>query len=82
MQITRTNFIGEPLYTHDPAHIEPCYDMVEFDVRLGTPGLHDVGSAVRARSRPTVLPPDLFTRYERDAFWQDPAQLPTTVRMQ
>jgi sulfotransferase len=75
------NFIGEPLFAHDPEHIEPCYDMVEFDIRLGTPGLHDVRSAVRARVRPTVLPPDLFQRYERDAFWQDPAQLPTSVRM-
>ncbi len=75
------NFIGEPLVAHDPGHIEPCYDMVEFDVRLGTPGLHDVRSVVQARTRPTVLPPDLFARHERDAFWQDPAQLPKTVRM-
>ncbi|HXQ52430.1 MAG TPA: sulfotransferase [Stellaceae bacterium] len=75
------NFIGEPLFGHDPEHIEPCYDMVEFDIRVGTPGLHDVGSAVRARIRPTVLPPDLFARFERDAFWDDPAQLPNTVRM-
>jgi sulfotransferase len=75
------NFIGEPFYPHDPGHIEPCYDMVEFDARLGTPGLHDVGSVVKARVRRTVLPPDLFARFERDAFWQDPAQLPTTVRI-
>ena len=75
------DFIGEPLYAHDPGHIEPCYDMIEFDLRLGTPGLHEVRSAVKARERPTVLPPDLFTRYEGLAFWQDPAHLPTTVRM-
>ena len=75
------DFIGEPLYAHDPEHIEPCYDMIEFDLRLGTPGLHDVRGAVKAGLRPTVLPPDLFKRYECLAFWQDPAQLPTTVRM-
>jgi sulfotransferase len=75
------NFIGEPLHTHDPGHIEPCYDMVEFDIRLGTPGLHDVRSVVKAIIRPTVLPPDLFSRFERDAFWEDPKQLPTAVRM-
>ncbi len=75
------NFVGEPLFTHDPGHIEPCYDMIEFDLRLGTPGLHDVRSAVQAHLRPTVLPPDLFKRYECLAFWQDPAQLPTTVHM-
>jgi sulfotransferase len=75
------DFIGEPLFTHDPAHIEPCYDMVEFDLRLGTPGLHEVRSAVRARERPTVLPPELFSRYEALAFWQDPSQLPRAVRI-
>ena len=30
-------FIGEPLHSHDPRHIEPCYDMIEFDQRLGHP---------------------------------------------
>jgi sulfotransferase len=75
------SFIGEPVFSHDPDKIEPCYDMIEFDSRLGTPGLHDVGSAVQARSRPTVLPPDLFARFEREAFWDDPAQLPKSVRI-
>ena len=27
------------------SHIEPSYDMIEFDQRLGTPGLHEVGDA-------------------------------------
>ena len=75
------NFLGEPLHSHDPGHIEPCYDMIEFDARMGTPGLHHVGSAVQAQTRRTMLPPDLFTRYDRDAFWNDPAQLPTNVRL-
>jgi len=75
------NFIGEPLFTHDPNHIEPCYDMIEFDMRLGTPGLHEVGSAVRPRERKTVLPPDLFARYAADAFWDDLANIPPSVRV-
>ena len=75
------DFIGEELFPHDPDHIEPCYDMVEFDVRLGTPGLHEVGRAVHARTRPTVLPPDLFNRFAGDAFWEDPKNLPTTVHI-
>jgi sulfotransferase len=74
-------FIGEELFSHDPWHIEPCYDMIEFDARLGMPGLHVVGSAVRTIARPTVLPPDLFERYQGDAFWNDAARLPTTVRV-
>ena len=73
--------IDEPLFAHDPAHIEPYYEAIEFDMRLGTPGLHTVGSAVRAPPRKTVLPPDLFARFERDAFWEDRANLPSDVRI-
>jgi sulfotransferase len=73
--------IGEVPFAHDPNHIEPAYDMIDFDVRLGTPGLHHVRSAVRAEKRSTVLPPDLFERYERDAFWNDPARMPSSVRI-
>ena len=75
------NFIEEPLFAHDPGHIEPCYDMIEFDARMGTPGLHHVGSSVRPMTRPSVLPPDLFARYDRDAFWNDAALLPKAVRI-
>jgi sulfotransferase len=74
-------FIGHESYAHDPEHIEPCYDMIEFDARLGTPGLHSVGGSVRAMERKTILPPNLFTRFEGDAFWQDQALLPPSVRM-
>ena len=73
------DFIGEPLFAHDPNHIEPCYDMIEFDMRLGTPGLHEVRSSVRSLDRKTVLPPELFARYASDAFWEDPANLPSPV---
>src|SRR5208283_882288 len=55
-------FIGEDLVPHNPKHIEPCYDMIEFDLRLGTPGLHDVGRTVEARVRKPILPPDLLAR--------------------
>jgi sulfotransferase len=75
------NAIGEPLFAHDPEHIEPALETTEFDLRLGTPGLHHVHSSVRAVTRPTVLPPDLFSRFERDAFWNDPALLPPTIRV-
>ena len=74
-------FIGEDLYPHDPKHIEPSYDMIEFDQRLGTPGLHDVGRSVQARERGTILPPDLFARYQRDAFWEDLKLLPPAVKL-
>jgi sulfotransferase len=75
------NFIGEPLFAHDPEHIEPNYEAMEFDARLGAIGLHTIGSVVRSPSRRTILPPDIFARFENDAFWQDPAKLPPTVRI-
>src|SRR3984957_20277452 len=39
-------FNGEDLHPHDPKHIEPNYDMIEFDMRLGTPRLHDGGRSI------------------------------------
>ena len=59
----------------------PCYDMIEFDLRLGTPGLHDVGRKVEARERKTILPPDLFLRYQNDAFWEDLPLIPPSVHI-
>lgn len=75
------DLIGEPPFAHDPNHIEPTYDMMDFDARIGTPGLHHVRSIVRAETRRSVLPPDLFERFERDTFWNDPARLPPGVRV-
>lgn len=68
------DFIGTPYFMgHDPGNIAPCDDMKEFDRRMGTPGLHDVGGKVALRTRDPLLPPDLFERYAQTAFWDDPA---------
>lgn len=73
-------FLDEPYFEdHDPANIPPSYDMMEFDRRLGTPGLHDVGDRVVHIPRKTILPPDLFTRFEEAAFWMDPEFATTEV---
>jgi sulfotransferase len=64
-------FIGEPAYSHDFNNVQ--YDADEFDRRIGTPGLHAVRPKVEPVARASVLPPDLFRRYENDAFWLDPA---------
>jgi sulfotransferase len=66
------DFIGAPRFTHDPDAVEYA-DAAEFDARLGTPGLHAVGSRVAPQTRATILPPDLFRRFEQDSFWRDPA---------
>jgi sulfotransferase len=36
--------------------------------RIGTPGLHTVRRKVEFVERPTILPPELFARFENDAF--------------
>jgi hypothetical protein len=53
----------------------------EFDLRLGAPGLHDVGRAVEAGERKPIFPPDLFARRQRDAFWEDLKQLLPSVKI-
>lgn len=73
------DFIGEEPFAHDFENVE--FDAVEFDRRLGTPGLHAVGRRVRHEERRSVLPPDLVRKYESDAFWRDPARNPNNVRV-
>jgi sulfotransferase len=73
------DFIGEKPFAHDFENIE--FDAEEFDRRLGTPGLHKVGRRVQSPGRKTVLPGDLWRKYENDAFWRDPARNPNQVRV-
>jgi sulfotransferase len=72
-------FIEEPMYPHDFDSINFRTD--EFDQRLGTPGLHTVHRKVAIRKRTSVLPPDLFRRFENDAFWLDPDRNPRQVKV-
>jgi sulfotransferase len=72
-------FIGEPAFKHDMDNVQ--FDASEFDQRAGTPGLHDVRPSVRALSRPTILPPDVFARFSNDAFWQHPQHNPHGVKI-
>ncbi|MEM9220934.1 MAG: sulfotransferase [Pseudomonadota bacterium] len=61
-------FLGEPLFEHDFEAVE--YDAPDFDAQLGLDGLHRVHAQVSPRPRATVLPPDLFERYAKLAFWR------------
>lgn len=65
------DFVELPPFSHDFDHLG--FDSDEFDARLGTPGLHKVAAAVRPPARESVLPPDLWRRYEGESFWRDPA---------
>ncbi len=65
------DFTGLPSFEHDFENVS--FDASEFDARLGTPGLHTIGQAVRPTERESVLPPDLWKRYEGESFWRNPA---------
>lgn len=64
-------FIGEEPFKHDFNNV--TFDAEEFDARFGTPGLHRVGREVKSEKRETILPPEIFHRYENDNFWENPA---------
>jgi sulfotransferase len=73
------DFIGAPPFDHDFDHV--AYAEEEFDARLGTPGLHRVGAKVRHVERETILPPDVFRRFENDSFWTNAKLNPRGVRV-
>lgn len=64
------DFTGLEPFAHDFGHVD--FETDEFDARLGTPGLHEVRREVRAIERQTILPPDLWERFERASIWRMP----------
>lgn len=64
-------FIREPAFAHDFNAVE--YEENEFDSKLGVKGLHTVRKKVEFKPRRTMLPPDLFAKYQEMDFWQDSA---------
>lgn len=64
-------FIGEPAFEHDFNHVD--YQESEFDQQLGVKDLHTVKKKVEFKTRRSILPPDLFAKYQEMDFWQDSA---------
>jgi sulfotransferase len=62
--------LGEPYFSHDFENVS--YEADSFDLAIGSPGLHRVRRKVAWLERPTILPPELFSRFENDAFWRLP----------
>ena len=62
-------FLGEEIFEHDFENVE--YQEPEFDHRLKTKGLHQVRSQVEFKPRTTILPPDLFERFNSLSFWTE-----------
>lgn len=73
-------FTGLPPFEHDFENV--AFDADEFDARLGTPGLHTVRRRVGpVADRTTILPPDVWARYEGASVWRDPAFNTRGVRL-
>jgi len=66
-------FLDIPYYkAHDFNNVN--FDSKAFDKHLGMPSLHTVRKKVQFTARKTILPPDLFERFNNLAFWNDSAQ--------
>lgn len=62
-------FIGEPWFDgHDYENVE--FDAPEFDEALGVAGMHRIRPKVAPEERASVLPPDIFEKYQDMAFWR------------
>jgi sulfotransferase len=72
-------FAGLPGFEHGFENV--AFDEKEFDARLGTPGLHEVRPRVEREERETILPPDVWGRYENTHIWRDPAFNTRSVRI-
>lgn len=68
--------LKEPRFRHDFDHVE--YDEPQFDANMGLPEFHKVSGPVRAETRETILPPDIFKQHN-DCFWNAPDQNPRGV---
>jgi sulfotransferase len=62
--------LSEPPFDHDLDNVDYAAD--EFDLALGAPGLHTIRRRVEWVERKSVLPPELFRRFENDSFWRRP----------
>ncbi|HEY9294999.1 MAG TPA: sulfotransferase [Phormidium sp.] len=64
-------FIREENFGHDYENVE--YEAAEFDDKLKTRGLHSIRKKVEFQPRQTILPPDLFERFNNLSFWAEPS---------
>ena len=62
--------LDESPFDHDFENVECQAD--DFDLAIGTPGLHAVRRKVEWIERQSVLPPELFQRFANDMFWKRP----------
>ena len=64
-------FLGKEIFAHDYENVE--YEAAEFDEKIKTKGLHNIRKKVEFQPRQTILPPDLFERFNNLSFWAEPS---------
>ena len=62
-------FLELPPFEHDFNNV--VFDSPKFDQNLGIDGLHRVHKKVEPMTRETILPPELFEKYNNMTFWRD-----------
>jgi sulfotransferase len=66
--------LGWPPFAHRFVGLER--DEVEYDAKLGMPGLHTIRADVSLVSRQSVMPPELIRKYEGASFWREGLENP------
>ncbi|MDE1939019.1 MAG: sulfotransferase [Alphaproteobacteria bacterium] len=72
-------FLGEEPFGHDFKNLK--FETDEYDAGIGMTGLHRVAKVVEFKERGTILPPDLFKRFEGTEFWKAPNRNPRNVKV-
>jgi sulfotransferase len=61
------DFLGEKRFQHDTETV--AHSETSFDVDMGIPDLHTVRSRISFEERNSILPPDIFEKYNKINFW-------------
>lgn len=64
------DFLGEEDFGHDPDRVD--FAETDFDANMGVPDMHTVRKKISFEQRPTLLPPDIFEKYQKINFWTKP----------
>lgn len=61
------DFLEEPFFEHDFNNVEDSYD--EFDQQAKIEGLHTIRKKVEYKERRSIIPLELWNKYEQSSFW-------------
>lgn len=67
-------------FTPDIENIKQIPGASDFDRKLGTPGLHRLGSRVEWKQKTTIIPPDLFNSFPASFWIENNSHVPVICR--